>query len=118
MEASKGNADTERSREGFRLALVSHELRADLRRVQLSLALEGVQGQVNAEVHLLDPDGVQQAGTLILGLMNPRFTITLHLRQPARAGDYRCCLVLSDEHNQAMGKVEQVFRLLPHERSD
>lgn len=105
------------STDEFGLCVDAYELHADQRRIQLSLTLEGLMGALNVEVQLLSPDGVKQAGTMIFGLMDPHFTITLHMRQPAQSGIYRCRIELADEKDDVLGQVEQPLTLLSQERS-
>ncbi|HKZ55296.1 MAG TPA: hypothetical protein VJ123_07440 [Anaerolineales bacterium] len=83
----------------------------DLRRLQVSMELTPFQQPPNLEIEILDPDQDPVSSASIVGAMDPRMKLIVHLRGDPRPGVYIARLTLGYEEGPAVDQTSVVFQL-------
>jgi len=97
----------------IRLESLAVEPMPDGRRVKVQIEMTPFRDQPNIELALLDEAGRPAGGTTVIGAMNFRLALTLHLRGEVQPGGaYRARATLYyDDPSTPVHRVETAFRL-------
>ncbi len=97
--------------EAVRIRSLSADPYGDGRRVRLSLDFTPFEISPNLEVRVEDQAGRQVSSAAVIGVHQPRLSLTLHLRGPGEPGVYKLQAALSYEEQGVVDRAETTFEI-------
>ncbi len=97
--------------EAVRIRSLSVDPYGDGRRVRLSLDLTPFDTSPNLEIQVQNQAGEPVSSAAVIGVHQPRLSLTLHLRGPAGPGAYHLQASLSYEEHGIVDQAEATFEI-------